>query len=937
MDERSGTVTTCLLNDLTRSSTRTRQHCDMAVGTKLFFDMMHDPPTKIMLFGDACSHVTAPIAESSVWWNIWQLSYADTNPLLSNRKRYPNFFRTVPSDGDYNPARISFIRHFNWTRVGTLFQDASRGSARYAYAHDNFIALLDKANITRVTQSFSTDPEPALKNLKGYDIRIIFGNFDAEMARKVFCAAVKEKMYGPSYTWMLLGDYPDRWWQVDDPTITCTPDQLREALDGYFSTDVLRLSTSGRRTISTLTAAEYNKLYDSTRGGNYSKFHGYAYDGIWVIAKAIDTVIRENGGQYNLRDFRGESIQRALNDTDFEGVTGRVLFGNGDRIGNLVYQQLQGGEMKTVGEYSHLLGCLDFTKGRDITWRGVGPPRDGTVIEKQLVRVNLTIYVILCTIAGLGIVVAVSFLAINIRFRKHKYIKMSSPNLNNIITIGCVLTYTSVFLLGTDSRLISSDSFHIMCAIRAWVLSFGFTLSFGAMFSKTWRVHAIFTNIKLNKKVIKDYRLFFMVGVFLVVDCLILGAWQSIDPPVRQVIYLQHEVGESGADKEIIPVVEFCISKHMTTWLGIIYAYKGLLLVFGCFLAWETRHVTIPALNDSKYIGMSVYNVVIICVSGVAVAAIIENDPNSAFLILSTFIIFCTTVTLCLVFVPKVGVIATSCFVFVPKVGVIATSCFVFVPEVGVIATSCLVFVPKVGVIATSCLVFVLKVGVIATSCLVFVPKVGVIATSCLVFVPEVGVIATSCLVFVPKVGVIATSCLVFVPKVGVIATSCLVFVPKVGVIATSCIVFVSKVGVIATSCLVFVPKVGVIATSCLVFVPKVGVIATTCLVFVPKVSVIATSCLVFVPKAGVIATSCIVFVPKIIELRKDPVGSDRRIRATLRKTKCAAVDSNSSVMQDDIRHLMQENARYKQILEEVSACDIRLTRFIQPYPLARS
>jgi len=57
----------------------------------------------------------------------------------------------------------------------------------------------------------------------------------------------------------------------------------------------------------------------------------------------------------------------------------------------------------------------------------------------------------------------------------------------------------------------------------------------------------------------------------------------------------------------------------------------------------------------------------------------------------------------------------------------------------------------------------------------------------------------------------------------------------------------------------------------------------------------------------------------QIIELRKDPVGNDRRIRATLRKAKCTPVDSNSSVMQDDIRHLMQENARYKQLLEEVS------------------
>jgi len=60
---------------------------------------------------------------------------------------------------------------------------------------------------------------------------------------------------------------------------------------------------------------------------------------------------------------------------------------------------------------------------------------------------------------------------------------MSSPNLNNIITIGCVLTYTSVFLLGTDSRLINSDSFHIMCSVcntfRFISLSLSF-LSYGA-------------------------------------------------------------------------------------------------------------------------------------------------------------------------------------------------------------------------------------------------------------------------------------------------------------------------------------------------------------------------------------------------------------------------------------------------------------------------
>lgn len=77
--------------------------------------------------------------------------------------------------------------------------------------------------------------------------------------------------------------------------------------------------------------------------------------------------------------------------------------------------------------------------------------------------------------------------------------------------------------------------------------------------------------------------------------------------------------------------------------------------LFGCFLAWETRNVSIPALNDSKYIGMSVYNVGIMCIIGAAVSFLTRDQPNVQFCIVALVIIFCSTITLCLVFVPKVS------------------------------------------------------------------------------------------------------------------------------------------------------------------------------------------------------------------------------------------------------------------------------------------
>ena len=63
----------------------------------------------------------------------------------------------------------------------------------------------------------------------------------------------------------------------------------------------------------------------------------------------------------------------------------------------------------------------------------------------------------------------------------------------------------------------------------------------------------------------------------------------------------------------------------------------------------------IPALNDSRYVGLSVYNVVILSVVGVPATLLIERAQNVTFALTATVILFCITVTLCLVFVPKVN------------------------------------------------------------------------------------------------------------------------------------------------------------------------------------------------------------------------------------------------------------------------------------------
>ncbi|XP_064602848.1 gamma-aminobutyric acid type B receptor subunit 2-like [Liolophura sinensis] len=665
--------------------------CDMAVATKLLFDTLHDRKDNAMLFGDACFEVTGPMAQISKWWNMSQLSYADTNPVLSDRTKYTKLFRVVPSDSDFNPARLALLRHFMWRRVGTIFQDASKGSPRYGYAHNRLVSLLENSTIqvhnpesynaetandvqnpkghhhllhrsenftfqVPITDSFADDPASAVQNLLDRDVRIILGNFSPNMSRRVFCEAYKRNMYGAKYQWIILGDSSSAdWGQRVDQSVSCTEDQIKTAMHGFIATDMLPLSSGDEETESELTPQEYLTLYNKKRGKDFSRFHGYAFDGVWVIAKALDKLLKNAQIDDSDEDwemvFRTPEMEEALDETNFQGVTGTVKFQNGDRIGMIEIQQFQDGKLVKVGEFQKDGDHLTLEGYHPLIWAGNGPPRDGYLQKSEMQRVNTPIYAALCVLSGIGIVMALVFLTTNIYFRKHRYIKMSSPNMNNIIIVGCIMNYISVFLLGTDGGLLPSSRFPLMCSARAWVLAVGFTLAFGAMFSKTWRVHAIFTNIKLNKKVIKDYKLFFIVCVLLLLDAVILALWQGIDPLQRSVKSLAPEI---VGDVEIIPLIEFCHSKHMTAWMATLYVYKGLLLVFGCFLAWETRQVSIPALNDSKYIGMSVYNVVIMCVCGAAVSFVIKDQPNAAFIIIGLFIIFCTTITLCLVFVPKV-------------------------------------------------------------------------------------------------------------------------------------------------------------------------------------------------------------------------------------------------------------------------------------------
>ncbi|XP_061771538.1 gamma-aminobutyric acid type B receptor subunit 1-like isoform X2 [Nerophis ophidion] len=638
--------------------------CDPGEATKLLYDLLYTEPIKIVLM-PGCSGVSTLVAEAARMWNLIVLSYGSSSPALSNRQRFPTFFRTHPSATLHNPTRVQLFQKWKWTRIATIQQTTEV----FTSTLDDLEQRVKEAGIEiSVRTSFLTDPAVAVKNLKRQDARIIVGLFYETEARKVFCEVFKEKLYGKKYVWFLIGWYADNWFKIKDPAINCTVENMTEAVEGHVTTEIVMLNPETVRGVSNMTSQEFLAALMSRLGGmNPEETGGFqeaplAYDAVWALALALNKTVaplkakgrRLEDFNYNNHDITSE-IYRALNTSSFEGVSGQVVFdAQGSRMAMTLIEQLQGGSYKKIGYYDSSQKNLSWF-GNDV-WIGAGPPADRTVVKEQYRFLSQKLFAAVSVFAGLGILLGIVCLTFNIYNSNVRYIQNSQPYLNNMTAAGCMMALAAVFPLGIDGHHVHRSQFPVVCQFRLWLLGLGFSLAYGSMFTKIWWVHTLFTKKdekKEKKKHLEPWKLYATVGVLLAVDFLSLVIWQIVDPLHITVEKFTREAPKVDSDVLIQPLLEHCRSKKMNTWLGVVYGYKGLLLLLGIFLAYETKSVSTEKINDHRAVGMAIYNVAVLCLITAPVTMILSAQQDASFAFAALAIVFSAYITLVVLFVPK--------------------------------------------------------------------------------------------------------------------------------------------------------------------------------------------------------------------------------------------------------------------------------------------
>ncbi|XP_033634882.1 gamma-aminobutyric acid type B receptor subunit 2-like [Asterias rubens] len=640
------------------------QH-NLPITLNKLYEFIYNPPVKVAIFGPLFSSITEVLAEVIGQWNITQISPGASTPVLTDRVKFPHVYRMLTSSAAFGTAQAGIVRQFGWTKIATLNTATEPHKGRINSLKDEE----SESNFTVIiSESFLTDPLDALKRLKAEDARIIATSFYEEEAKKVFCSAYKLDMYGANYVWMIPGYYSANW-QDDVEGLDCTAEQLREATEGYLTVAFMMYGNSEDVGRCGRTPSEFRHKMEGELAVNVTLsdpgFAAMGYDGIWALALAMHDVQNEipmgldsykyGDGEY--ATLVGDSILRQ----EFDGMSGPILFTDGGyRLGNLLIEQNVNGEEVLIGSYDNIQNMITWVVPTDSLWyySGGTKPFDSDVTETitTLQATPLPLVIVVSFLSVLGIILATLFLCFNTWKREHRQIKMSSPKVNNIISCGIMFAYICAALLGIDNSMAEEGALQKVCQLRSWLIPLAFTLAFGGMFTKMWRIYSIVIANKTKRKVIKDRYLFGIIVVLLLVDFAILIPWQIIDPiQIEKITYpitqTQDDI-ENHKKRELLHVN--CTSENNTIWIMMMLIYKAFVVVFGAFLAWSTRNINVPGLNDSYYVGLSIYNTVICCVVAVPLSFLSVSSIGVTYGLVSCFMLFCITVSLCMLFLPKV-------------------------------------------------------------------------------------------------------------------------------------------------------------------------------------------------------------------------------------------------------------------------------------------
>jgi len=267
---------------------------------------------------------------------------------------------------------------------------------------------------------------------------------------------------------------------------------------------------------------------------------------------------------------------------------------------------------------------------------------DFGIYEIPLVETKLPSGIKLAFIIISGIAIVLVGITIGLVFilRKAAAVISSSVLFTIIMCLGSLFIYISVILWVLTPT-------HSTCSSKIWVASLGYAIMIGSMLIKNIRIWLIFDNTSFKKRTIPNWKLSLGLMSLLIVHIILLAVWDHTAN--SQPVNLQ---GIDNIDE--YSYITVCQTEVTGSYvLDAILLVHGLTLLFGCFLSYKLRDVSLEDFNESKTIAM-ILNSLALCLFIVIPLLVIDQTRFNIIVVMDAAMYFTTSTSLIIFFIPKV-------------------------------------------------------------------------------------------------------------------------------------------------------------------------------------------------------------------------------------------------------------------------------------------
>ncbi len=621
-------------------------------------DLYQSEDQVVGIVGPGCSATALQISNltSKYEVSLLHITPSATTPQLEDVSRNTTY-ATISSALTFVESYLELMKHNNWTRVATL-QDISR--QYFQQTHSRFRSTVDSSKVVYTGSLYkgaqSVIPLGALES-SGSRIVMVFAG--ADIAVQMLCYAYHRKMMYPNYQWIfhdrdaeqLVKNVSEFLVDGETTTFKCSKEEMEMATNGAIL-NLFHLIQDNMNTTLPLFNKTYNDYFEGYKeelelyrkemklgGKNPPNDYGNSYhDAMWALALALHNA-SINGVDLKSYTHNKNSdtvkIARYLKAVAFDGTSGPICFQNDTRSTLTLIDIKQFWKGKEIS-----IGAFDRSSKERLT---LFSKENKYFISDTFQEKHVKIHPVLGIFVGLLTVIVMVgtglFQLANIIWRDHHTIKATSPSLSHPIFAGCYLFAIAVLILTVQetftfapNTLNSPIYYGVLCNTFTWCLILGYTLIFATIATKIWRVNRLFKHFR-NKSpgaCLHDTALIFIVILLLLVDVCICLTWTILDPMMTLI------TSSTTASSEL-NVRLHCTCKHITVWVSIVLAYKGILTVLLVILSIANRRIKRKNFQHTRRVNIFIYVNTTMIAIGLPLYFLLNNRS-----IYTSYIILCT-------------------------------------------------------------------------------------------------------------------------------------------------------------------------------------------------------------------------------------------------------------------------------------------------------